>query len=50
MWVFGVDVELNSRMEVDKETVISGRSLVWWQKRLEERKMCVGRIKLLRMM
>lgn len=40
MWLFGVDVELNSRMEVDEETVIGGRNLVWWQKRLEEKNVC----------
>lgn len=26
---FGVDIELNSRMEVDKEALGGGRSLVW---------------------
>lgn len=29
MHIFVVDVELHSRMEVDKETLIGGRSLVW---------------------
>lgn len=45
MQVFGVHVELNYRMEVDKEPLIAGRSLLWGWKRSEERKLSVGRTK-----
>lgn len=41
--VFEVDVELNCIMEVDKEPLIGGRSLLWGRKRSEERKLSVGR-------
>lgn len=42
MQVFGVHVELNYRMEVDKELLIGRRSLLWEWKGSEERKLSVG--------